>query len=287
MKLVKSYAKINLFLDVISIYKNGFHGIKSIFSEISLFDQIQYEKNDGNKIHVIVSQDTIPEDNLLTKAADHFFKFTGKSKIGFNFYLEKNIPIGGGLGGGSSNAAAVIKILNKECDTNLRIDQLKRIAGKIGSDVPFFIQGGIQQVKGTGNRLTPLSQTNFGLNFMLIIPNARVSTPLAYSYIDQMGLAKKTVKNQKAYKQMTEAIQNNDTDLFIANIYNKFEIPIFSHYPELANIKKELFANDADQAFMSGSGSTMIGIYKNEKKMHKSIANFSKIGYKAFTVNIR
>ena len=111
--IYKSYAKLNIFLDVVTRYKNTYHGIKSIFCQISLCDVIDYRPNDLKVVRVFDSKGVLPEDNLLTKAADSFSRFTGRIPRGIDFHIEKNIPMGGGLGGGSSNAAAVLNILNK------------------------------------------------------------------------------------------------------------------------------------------------------------------------------
>ncbi len=127
MNLFYSFAKLNFFLNIAGIYKNSYHRIKSIFCEIDLADTIEYEKNNLTKIRIFDKSNILPEDNLLLKASNRFIENIKKIPFGIDFYIEKKIPIGGGLGGGSSNAAAVLKILNRVWNINFSNRKLEKI----------------------------------------------------------------------------------------------------------------------------------------------------------------
>lgn len=288
--IYKSYAKINLYLDVVSRYKNGYHGLRSVFARISLYDVIEYNPNNLGKVRVIDTAGVLPEDNLLTRAAALFSRYVKKDVPGVDFKIEKRIPICGGLGGGSSNAAAVLKILNKVWNTRFGTAKLEHMGSRIGADVPFFIKGGIQKIAGIGQicRKVPMAGKNFSI--LLIAPGIKVETPGAFAELDEQGLCRDTYENRKKFAAFVGALEKGDFAGFTGNIYNKFENPVFSVHPELQEIKQMLLSAGAEAAFMSGSGSTMAGIFRqteqSEQKLKKTIENFEKKGYKAHTVRI-
>lgn len=281
-----SYAKINLFLDVVSLYKNGYHGIRSIFIPISLADKIEYKRNELGEIRVFDSKNLIPHDNLLTRAASALTALEKKIPFGIDFYLDKRIPIGGGLGGGSSNAAAVLKILNREWGCAYSPARLAEIGAKIGADVPFFIRGGVSRVTGIGEMLKPLPRPNFELNALLVFPQVKMETPLAYRLIDEKGLCRDSYKNKKKFRDIQRALRNSDLELFLNSVYNKFEEVVFEHYEELPQIKGGLLKSGALQSFMSGSGSTIVGIFSDIKYLQKSIDLFEEKGYKTSSIKL-
>ena len=277
----KSHAKINLFLDVISRLENGYHEIKSVFSEIDLHDIIVYNKNDTDKIKVTDDKNILPDENLLTKAAKIFIENIESIPFGMDFHVIKNIPIGGGLGGGSSNAAAVLKILNKEWNINFSNEKLEIIASKIGADVPFFIRGGLQEVSGIGEVLQSINVYNFNLNLLMIIPEKGISTKRAYEMIDLAGLARIDNENTMRYDNLVSGLLKSDTGLVTGNIYNKFEEVVFKEYEELVSIKEIFTESGAIVSFMSGSGSSMFGIYDSVSVMESAILRFS-VGEKRY-----
>lgn len=285
--LYKSYAKANIFLDVVSIYKNGFHGIKSIFTETNIFDEINYEITDSGKIEVKDNSSLLPDDNLLTKAYDVFFKNVGREKIGLDITIEKKIPIGGGMGGGSSNAASVLKILNKHCKANLSHYELERLASLIGSDVPFFIKSGVQKVCGRGELLFPVKSGLKELKGIAVFPELKIPTPYAYKLIDEGGYEKQTYEGRKKYNDILNGIITGNKKLIIDSLYNKFEYPIYKSFPELHKIKNEILDSGMDNAVMSGSGSTILGFANNEEFFNKSIDILSQKGYKTEIISCR
>lgn len=279
MESYKSYAKINIFLDVISKLNNGYHNIRSIFTEISLADIIEVKKNELYQLRYIDKKKILPEDNLLKKAGDLFCKYIKSIPSGLDFYLDKNIPIGGGLGGGSSNAALILKLLNNYCDTNFTYNKLQKIGASIGADVPFFIKGGTQQVTGFGQKLKDIKTLPLKLNIALVIPDFSVSTKVAYDLIDEYKQCNDSKINKNKFNNLIKGLKTNDYKLIINNIYNKFELVISKEYPQLKIIQKAIMDSNADAAFMTGSGSTMIGIYDSESKLNNGSNILKNQGY--------
>ena len=284
----KSNAKINIFLDIISLLDNGYHNIRSVFCEISFFDDIKYKNNKISKLRYF----TQDENNLVVKAGKLFNNNLKNTISGLDFFLKKNIPLGSGLGGGSSNAAAVIKILNEYYNLKLSSEKLKDLSKKIGADVPFFIDGGIQKkkvhqkVEGFGEKTNKIIESPLNLNIILVFPEINISTVTAYKLIDKKGLNKETTVNKKKYIKLLNAIKDNNYQEVINNIYNKFEEVIFPEYPKLKKIYNEILDTKADKVFMSGSGSTLVGIYPTVKIMKKGIRSLKKIGYRVKQVKI-
>ncbi len=275
-------AKINVFLDVTQKYKNGFHKIESVFFETSLVDELIYEKN-SSKECIINGSSINSKDNLIFKAYEVFFNNTKCKKIGLNVELKKNIPLGGGLGGGSSDAAGMLKILNNICKTGLSSKRLKEIAVQIGSDVPYFIDGKTQIVTGTGN-ITRKINSKINFYSLMVFPETKISTPDAYGWLDEDKVIYNSFENQMNHKRLIKAIENGNYDLFIHSLYNKFEKSIFSRFEELQLIKDEIIKSGADNALMSGSGSTILGFFNSFEKMQKSVEILRKKGYKLTTI---
>jgi len=282
--IVNSYAKVNFFLNVIDTYKNSYHKIKSVFGEINFSDIITAKKNfSDNEIRVFDKSNTLPKDNLLVRAANKFIENIKKVPFGVDFYLKKNIPIGGGLGGGSSNAGSVLKILNWWWSTNFKEDKLEKIAAEIGSDVPFFIKGGIQTVFGVGNITKRIKIKNkIDIPMILIVPEIKISTPDAYKMLDEAMLVGETKKEAMMFKNIVNGFIDGDIKLIAHNIYNKFESVIFKKYPEFNNIKEDIINSGAIQSFMSGSGSTMVGIYESFLHLNKGYYYLKEKGYNLF-----
>lgn len=276
-------AKINVFLDVTRKYKNNFHRIESIFFETNLTDELNCK--------IIPSQECVVKDstsiidsseNLICKAYDAFFKYGKIKKIGVEIEVKKNIPLGGGLGGGSSDAAQTLKVLNKICKTGFSSRKLKEIAMSVGSDVPYFIDGRVQRVTGVGE-ITKNINSEIKFYSLMVFPEIHVSTPFAYKCLDEDNLISNSYENQIKQKTMITAIKDGNYELFINCLYNKFEQSVFTRYEKLNSIKNDILSSGADGALMSGSGSTMIGFFDSSEKMKKSIEILEKKGYKLTT----
>ena len=203
------------------------------------------------------------ETNIIYKAYKAIRPEAVKNE--FSIFLKKNIPIGSGLGGGSSNAATTLKALNSLWSLNYSNKKLLKFAKKIGADVSFFIDGGIQKVEGIGDILFPIKTTVFNNNFfLLIIPNFSISTNWAYSKI------KKYLSLQNNSAKFSTLDLSRNLKLF----ENVFEHVVVSTYPGIGDIKKSLISEGAIFSSLSGSGSTVFGIFNDKFQAEKAALKF-------------
>ncbi len=272
MKLEKlAYAKINLYLDVLSKMENGYHEIESVMQSVSLCDKITLDITNCDDFIVDISAEglTIPNDktNLIYRATEGFFtalanktgkKYTGK----FNFLVEKNIPIGAGMAGGSADCACALRLLNEAYHFPFTSDELLAIGGKIGADVSFCLTGGTAICKGVGEKITPLSPLE-DVFLVCAIDNSSVSTPVAFKMLDdEYGIS------PLAYGKLDDivnAINKKDLKAVATHLYNKFEGVIARDNENVKMIKQTLLKNGAIGAIMSGSGPSVFGIFDKEK----------------------
>ena len=248
-------AKINLSLDVIKKREDGYHELKMIMQTISLYDELDIDKNDI--ITLDCNKKDIPLDNknLTWKAAERFFEYTN-IRGGCNIYIKKVIPDGAGLGGGSSDAATVLLALNKIYKTNLSKEELINIAVKIGADVPFFILGGTCLAEGIGEKLTRI-ENKIDPYILIYKPEFSISTKWVYENLN--------LQNKPTYN-INEII--NDLSInnkgFSTKIFNYLEDVSIGHFPEISDIKTLLKNKGADGVLMSGSGSSVFAVFFNE-----------------------
>ena len=267
---IKSSSKINLGLKVLNLRNDNYHNISSIFIEIDLYDIITFIPSNSFSLTCSNNNITINEENTIVKAYEILnkkFNFQNHYKI----LLEKNIPISGGMGGGSSNAAFTLKALNKLNNLKLTNQQLCKISLNIGSDVPFFIEGRVKLVSGRGeiisNHSAPLINT---LYILLIFPDFSVNTSWAY----------KKIKNKLQYKKYSTKFPALDSKVNWKLFENDFEDIVGSAYPEIFEIKKFLYDNGALYSGLSGSGSTMFGVYNDKnvlEKIKQSISHYNTL----------
>ena len=257
---IKSYAKLNIGLKVLDTLPDGYHAICTIMHEIDFHDLISIKKNTKNKIKLeCVGNISVPNDfnNLCVQASKLFFDSYNIDDIGIDITLNKNIPVGAGLGGGSSNAANILLALNNMYELNISNSSLCDLSLKLGCDVPFFIRGGVQIVEGKGEKLSPISFDLKNYFILLVLPNFSISTKWAYSFFKN-----NLSKNFNRTKFRT--FQNNiDWSLF----ENDFEEVIKTTYPEVIEIRKKLEDSGALFVSLSGSGSAMFGIFNDFSKV--------------------
>ncbi|MFZ5518250.1 MAG: 4-(cytidine 5'-diphospho)-2-C-methyl-D-erythritol kinase [Candidatus Zhuqueibacterota bacterium] len=258
---VSACAKINLGLRIVSKREDGYHNIETVFQQIDLCDDITITTLSDSGVKVHSSDPQIPqnENNICAKAA----KLLGLSYgigSGVEIYIEKRIPMGAGLGGGSSDAAAVLKGLAQLWNLNIPENEMVSLARQVGADVPFFLKGGSALATGIGDELTPL---NLATNYycLLVYPNIEISSTWAYSnYNFNLTKTKKSIKLPHLF--------SNDWDIFKLKSTgcNDFEELVFQRFPELSDIKTTLYQVGAFFACMSGSGSTVFGLFDSEEK---------------------
>ena len=274
---INSNAKVNIGLKVLSLRKDGYHDIVTIFQEINLFDIIYISINPiGCNFNSNVNWLINDKRNLCITAYE---KMKKKFDInGINIDLTKNIPRGSGLGGGSSNAASVLKGIRQLYDLNISDNELENIASKIGADVPFFIRGSIQLGEGIGDRLTPL-KINIKGKYLIIIPEVIINTFWAYSQF------KKNLDSSLSSINFAGLSIGKTISLDMLKLFeNDFESIVVPTYPEIGKIKEKLYALGARYASLSGSGSTVFGIFNDDVSLNNAFSYFSP-KYKTFITN--
>jgi len=267
---IKSFSKINLGLKVLNLRDDNYHNISSVFIEVDLYDTLTFIPSSSFSLNCSNNIIPINRENTITKA----YKLLNKKfnfKDHYKILLEKNIPIGGGMGGGSSNAAFTLKALNKLNNLKLTNKQLYETGLKIGSDVPFFIEGGIKLVSGRGEIINNYSAPLINdLYILLIFPDFSVDTSWAY----------KKIKNKLQYKEYSTKFPALDSKVNWKLFENDFEDIVGSAYPEIFEIKQFLYNNGALYSGLSGSGSTMFGIYNDRNVLEtikQSISHYNTL----------
>ena len=274
---INSNAKVNIGLKVLSLRKDGYHDIVTIFQEINLFDIIYISINPlGCNFNSNVNWLINDKSNLCITAYEAMKKIFDIN--GINIDLTKNIPRGSGLGGGSSNAASVLKGIRQLYDLNISDNELENIASKIGADVPFFIRGSIQLGEGIGDRLTPL-KINIKGKYLIIIPEVIINTFWAYSQF------KKNLDSSLSSINFPGLSIGKTISLDMLKLFeNDFESIVVPTYPEIGKIKEKLHALGARYASLSGSGSTVFGIFNDDVSLNNAFSYFSP-KYKTFITN--
>jgi 4-diphosphocytidyl-2-C-methyl-D-erythritol kinase len=266
---IRANAKVNLALAVLYRRADGYHEIDTIIQEIDFHDDVHLARS--HEILFTCDDRRLPGDttNLCVKAAvllKRIFNIPGISIV-----LKKRIPIGAGLGGGSSDAAAVLKGARMLYDLDVSDSQLLELAARLGSDVPFFISGGSCLARGRGEILKSIKlDTDFTI--LLITPNVEVSTVWAYKNL-KIGLTKECYD----FKFIGFKFHNLAVSSFKSEFYNDFEKIVFAAYPQLGEIKESLYAQGATFASLSGSGSALFGIFTSAgeaQRVQKNIASY-------------
>lgn len=238
-------AKVNLTLRVLGRRSDGFHDIETLMVPLDLADRLEMSLTEKNGIDFSCSDSSLPTDgsNLVCKAVAAFAVATGR-EFGVRIHLEKKIPHGAGLGGGSSDAAAVLKGLNELLATNLCVEELENIAARIGSDVPFFVRGVPAFCRGRGERIDPVEQVP-ATEILLVKPPFGVSTPWAY------GAWASSPKSPETFSAKLGSIR----------MVNDLEAPVFFKHLQLPVLKRWLSGQaGVSAAMMSGSGSTVFAV---------------------------
>lgn len=261
--LVKAPAKINLSLDVLYKRPDGYHEVEMIMTTIDLADRVELTLLEEDRINILSHNRFVPDDqrNLAYQAA-YLLKERYQIKKGVTIGIEKVIPVAAGLAGGSSDAAATLRGLNKLWGLGLSLDELAEIGSKIGSDVSFCVYGGTALAKGRGEIITelPAPPTCW---VILAKPFIGVSTAEVYRRIDL-----KKVKHPNT-NEMIKGIKNHDYETVRRNLGNVLEDVTLNLHPEVALIKDQMKRFGADAVLMSGSGPTVFGIVQHDSRMHR------------------
>lgn len=253
-------AKINLTLDTLYKRDDGYHEVEMIMTTIDLSDRLSFEKRNDSRIVLKVDETFIPSDdrNLAYRAA-LLMKETYQIKQSVTITLEKNIPVAAGLAGGSSDAAATMRGMNRLFELNRSLDELSELSAAIGSDVPFCVYGTTALCKGRGEILEILPKTPSAW-VIVAKPQAGLSTPEIYGGLD---LSQPFPVHTE---QCLKAIEENDYDALCKSLSNRLEPVSMQLQPEIAKIKTNMLNNGADGALMSGSGPTVYGFAQRERQ---------------------
>lgn len=251
-----AFAKLNLTLDVLDKRPDGYHDIKSVMQTISLRDDVQIDIDTGKPWVLECTDPAIPcdERNLAWKAAAVYLNATGKTVDGLRIHITKRIPSQAGLGGGSADAAAVMRGLNKHFGNPLSILALAELGAMVGSDVPFCVLCGTAMAEGRGERLRKLPDMPDCV-FVVCKPDFSVSTPELYQKIDSTAIAHRP--DQQA---MESALLAGDLGAVAQNLCNVFDPVVTSEHLELNYIKSILNSYGSVGQQMTGSGSAIFGI---------------------------
>lgn len=270
-----SFAKINLHLRVLGKRGDGFHEIFTVFQTISLADELTFESS--GKLELQCEDPSVPagDTNLIIRAAREL-----SSDRGARITLRKRIPMGGGLGGGSSNAATALIGLNRLWGLERSVKELDLVGAGLGSDVPFFLSGGTAIGSGRGTEIE--SVEDFGAsNLVVVTPDVHVSTGEAYTGIQAENL---TIAEANRILRVCRS-EAESPDFLRSALVNDFEPTVFARFPEIGRAKKTLLELGADRVLMSGSGASVFGIFDKEETRQAALkALDNEVNWRKFAV---
>ena len=275
---LNAYAKINLYLDVVSRRANGYHDIKGIMQKVSLCDTVSLTLSPSGKNEIVIScsNPAIPtnEKNIAYKAADAFLSRFTDQAYKVEIAIEKRIPAAGGLAGGSTDAAAVLCGMRALLGIPKIKQELLELGASLGADIPFCCSDGSMITEGIGDILSPAPSLS---NSIVLISNSgeSVSTPEAYKKLDEIyNCFSDTQFDADRFDMLCKGLETNDTESVCKAMYNVFEDVVLKEKPKAAEAKKTMLSLGAVGAMMSGSGPTVFGIFKDKnaaKCAHKAL----------------
>ena len=256
----KAYAKLTISLDVSKPRPDGYHDMIMVMQTVTLCDELTIQLLDSGSVTASCNLRYIPGDdrNLAVKAAKLFLKETGREQYGAKIHIHKSIPVGAGMAGGSSDAAAVLRGLNGAFSNELSNEKLMKLAGETGSDVAFCLLGGTALAEGRGEVLTPLRPFP-DCCFVICKPEYSVSTPELFQALDRMK-----IRVHPDTQGLLKAIEAADLKQICRRMYNVFEDVPDRRMKTVAEIKQKLMNAGAEGAVMTGTGSAVFGIFQDE-----------------------
>jgi 4-diphosphocytidyl-2-C-methyl-D-erythritol kinase len=276
----KAYAKINLFLNIVGKRFDGYHDLEMVMAALDLHDELSFKANETGEI-VVTSNLPITEkmeDNIVFRVAKVLQEEFGVTK-GATIHIEKNIPIAGGLAGGSADAAATFRGLNRLWKLKLTKDDMVKLSSNIGADIPFCIYNKLCIAKGKGEDLFFLDK-NFHAYVLLVNPNIEIQTKDVFQQVNEEDLVERKITN------MTNAIYNDNYELVVRELFNALEPISFEIAPEIRSIKNMLIDEGIRAVLMTGSGSTVFALSKSKKKLKEVQCKIDK-KYKSILTKIR
>ena len=267
-----AYAKLNLTLDVLGRREDGFHDLKSVMQTVSLCDPVELDVETGKPWSLVCGREDIPcdERNLAWKAAAAYCAAVRKNPDGITIRIGKNIPSGAGMGGGSADAAAVLRALNRYYGNLMSPEELAALGATIGSDVPFCVLGGTVMCEGRGEIMRRLPD----MPKCIILgckPEFSISTPVLFKKIDSVE-----VYDHPDNDGMEEALNRGDMNAIAGKIYNVFDPVVSADHPEISHIKGICNAHGAYASQMTGSGSVVFAVMPDMESAEKAMEELKK-----------
>ncbi len=268
---VSAAAKINLYLDVTARREDGYHDIESVMQSVSLCDELELALTDGGiRLDCGGARLDCGEGNLAYRAARLYLEHID-STLGVDITLQKRIPMQAGLGGGSSDAAAVLRGMNLLLGRPLGSDELCRLGARLGADVPFCVRGGCALAQGVGERLSPLPGLP-SCSIVICCPQERISTPWAYAELDRLhgGFAVRRA-DERRIRDMQQALNESQIKNICEDMHNIFEDVTASRL-DIQLIKRCMLERGALRAMLSGSGPSVLGVFEDKSAAHTCAA---------------
>lgn len=276
--ILRAGCKINFFLRVTGKRPDGYHTIESLFLPLSApYDELHIMEESGSGLTLTCSLPELdPQQNTIFKAYALYADATGFAP-GLAVHLKKGIPHGAGLGGGSADAAVLLRYLNERAAAKnakpLTMEQMTALAARVGADVPFFLRSVPALAKGIGDKLTPVPHPVPGWSLVLVCPPVRVSTAWAFSAWDNRE------KQGFFLRSLTISGENDRKPIVHGHwLENSFEAVVFRIHPELEELKKQLLVLGADAALMSGTGASVFGLFKQRERARAAAGKLSGAG---------
>lgn len=252
---LRAPAKLNLFLEVLGERPDGYHEVATVMHAIDLADTVTLAPSDAPGTRLVCDDPSVPAggENLCVRAAELVREHAGRAD-GLEIRLEKRIPAGAGLGGGSSDAAAVINGLDRLWSLGLAREERLRLAARLGSDVPFFIEGGTALCTGRGENVKKVKEIG-GITFILFLPQLVIATRDIYKMLKSF-----LTENVKNVESFIEALEAGGPRVWGPAIFNRLEEPVFALHPALGEARGRMAGLLSAGAHMSGSGSALFGV---------------------------
>ena len=263
MMEILAHAKLNLSLDILRKREDGYHDLKMVMHSVDLSDTLTLDRGGGDEIQVSTNLTFLPNNdkNLAAVAARRFAEATGYPVEGMRINIDKQIPVCAGMAGGSSDAAAVLRALNREAGEPLSLSQLAAVGEKVGSDVPYCVFGGTALVEGRGEIVTPLPQLP-ECWFVICKPNFSISTPELFSKVNV-----KKLRCRPDTDGILSALEVGDLEGVARRMYNVFEDVLDSRKKgEIADLRSAMVGHGALGSVMSGSGPTVFAIFTTKEE---------------------
>lgn len=269
----KAFAKLNLYLGIHGLREDGYHELETVFQAIDLCDLVALSVHHQGGISLRCNLPYLPTDgrNLAVKAAEVFFRTAGMENPGLNINIKKTIPVGAGMAGGSTDAACVLRLLNRAFGMPLCDKKLAEAALSLGADVPFCLKGGTALAKGVGEKLQPLAPMP-ACFFVVAKPGFSVATKDAFQLYDQQP-----ARNYPASTALMEGLECGELETVARNLYNALEEPVGGQKPLIFRVRDTLLEQGALGARMTGSGSAVFGIFTQEDQARQAAGQLRKL----------